>query len=218
MTVKENLLKLKQDLQNTPIKIIAVTKYTTVVKIIEAYEAGLRIFGESKIQDVEKKFSELPEEIKTSAEWHLIGHLQTNKVKKAIGKFNLIHSVDSLKLAERISSEAEKQNILQDILLQVNITGEESKHGFKKEDIQEKFQEILELSHLNIKGFMTMAPLTNNEHIIRECFRGLKELKDKIHQQYNKNLPELSMGMSNDYKIAIEEGSTMIRIGQKLFS
>lgn len=218
MTIKQNLEILKNELKSAPVTIVAVSKYATVAQIIEAYQAGLRVFGESKIQSITQKFDELPEEIVKNSEWHLIGHLQTNKVKKVIGTFKLIHSVDSVKLAEKIAEEAKVLDIKQDILLQVNISQEETKHGFNREDIANSFSEINKLENINIKGLMTMAPFTEDVKIQRECFRNLRELRDNLQGEFKVRLPELSMGMSNDYKIAVEEGSTLIRVGQKIFA
>lgn len=218
MSIKQKLEILKSDLNTLPVKIIAVTKYSTPAQIIEAYEAGLRDFGESKIQAITEKWPQLPDTLKQNSHWHFIGHLQTNKVKKVVGQFKLIHSVDSLKLAEMISEEAGKNNNTQDILLQVNISQEESKHGFNKEDILKTFPEITALSNLKISGLMTMAPFTEDTNTQRQNFRELRLLKELLQNSFNTQLTELSMGMSNDYKIAIEEGSTMIRIGQMLFS
>ncbi|MEW5819474.1 MAG: YggS family pyridoxal phosphate-dependent enzyme [Cyanobacteriota bacterium] len=218
MSIKKQLELLKTNLNSHTIRIIAVTKYSTPEQMVEAFEAGLRDFGESKLQQITEKWQELPEKIKSEANWHFIGHLQTNKTKKVVGQFCLIHSVDSYKLAEIISKEAQKLNITQQILLQVNVSQEESKHGFNKENLVEQFEGILTLSNIKVTGLMTMAPFTQDEKITRECFKGLRELRNQLEKQYQVNLPELSMGMSNDYKIAIEEGSTMIRIGQKLFS
>jgi pyridoxal phosphate enzyme (YggS family) len=217
MSIKDNFQTLTRQLSKTPVTIIAVSKYSTVSQVIEAYEAGVKHFGESKLQDVEKKFSELPENILNNSEWHLIGHLQTNKVKKAVGTFTLIHSIDTLKLAERISREAQNLAITQDILIQVNMAQEESKTGFDPTDTKSIFPQLLNLDNIAIKGLMTMAPFTSDEAIQRECFKGLRLLRDELQQKYGYPLPELSMGMSNDYQIAIQEGSTMVRIGQKIF-
>ena len=217
MSIKDNLEVIKTDLGCHPVKIIAVTKYSTPEQMIEAYEAGLRDFGESKIQTITQKWTELPEELISNITWHFIGHLQTNKVKKVVGKFQTIQSVDSLKLADKISQEARAQNITQNILLEVNLLQEESKHGFSKEDLVSNFPEILKLDNINIKGFMTMAPFTEDKDAILQSFKGLRVLRDELKDKFNVELPELSMGMSNDYKIAIQCGSTMIRIGQKLF-
>lgn len=218
MSIKDSLDTLKIELTPTGTRLIAVTKYCSINQMVEAYEAGIRDFGESKLQSVLQKWETLPQHIVNNVNWHFIGHLQSKKVKNVAGKFCLIHSVDSLKLAEKISIAAESLNITQDILIQVNISREESKFGFFKEDLLHLFPELLKLKHLNIKGLMTMAPNTEDLNLQRECFRNLKTLKNQLEDSFTIQLPELSMGMSNDYKVAIEEGSTYIRIGQRLFS
>lgn len=218
MTIKQRLETLNSELSHFTGSIVAVTKYSTPEQMVEAYQSGLTNFGESKVQSVEEKWGVLPEDLKKNVTWHFIGHIQTNKVKKIVGHFQLIHSVDTVKLATRINKEAENIHSTQNILLQVNISKEESKAGFYKEDLPGIFPELLELKSINIKGLMTMAPFTTDTHVTRECFSGLKNLKDELEKSFNHKLPELSMGMSNDYKIAIEEGSTLIRIGNMLFA
>lgn len=218
MTIKHRLKTLKSDLHTFTGNIVAVTKYSTPEQMVEAYEAGLRNFGESKIQTITDKWGVLPEELIKNVIWHFIGHIQTNKLKKIVGKFQLLHSVDTVKLATKINEEAENLNSTQNILLQVNISKEESKAGFYKEDLPGIFPELLTLKNININGLMTMAPFTPDTNVTRECFRGLRNLKDELETSFKHKLPELSMGMSNDYKIAIEEGSTLIRIGHMLFA
>lgn len=218
MSIQDNLDTLIKNLAPFETKIIAVSKYSTVDQIIEAYEAGMRDFGESKVQDVLQKWDNMPRTIVNDINWHFIGHLQSRKVKSVVGNFCLIHSVDSFKVAEKISNAAESLNITQDILIQVNVTKEESKYGFFEDTLLELMTELLNLKNVNIKGLMTMAPNTQDLTIQRQAFRRLRELRDQLQDSFNIQLPELSMGMSNDYKIAVEEGSTYIRIGQRLFS
>ncbi|MDD3013208.1 MAG: YggS family pyridoxal phosphate-dependent enzyme [Candidatus Gastranaerophilales bacterium] len=213
--VLKNLNKI--DVDTSKIRLIAVTKYVDTDKIIEAYEAGIRDFAENRYQDAELKRKNLPPEVDKNIIWHFIGHLQSNKAKKVTGIFDYIHSVDSIKLAKQISEEAKIKDIIQKILIQVNIAEEETKFGFKLESVREVFKEIIKLNSLNVQGFMTIGPNTDDEKVIRKTFKELRELKDNLQENFNYNLPELSMGMSNDYKIAIEEGSTMIRLGQVLF-
>lgn len=215
MNISENLKNIQTYTSNA--RIIAVTKYVATDKVIEAYTAGVRDFGENKVQDAEKKRAELPEEIENNSIWHFLGHLQTNKVKKVVGIFDYIHSVDSLKLAKAISECAASQNIIQKVFIQVNIAKEESKFGFSPEEIEENFSEISELDSINIVGLMAMAPFTSNLENQRTAFRGLRELRNRLQEKFNAQLDELSMGMSNDYKIAVEEGATMVRIGHSLF-
>lgn len=214
--ISENLQKINVDTSNT--RLIAVSKYVSSEKIIEAYNAGIRNFAESKAQNAEQKRSEIPEKIEKDIIWHYIGHLQTNKIKKVVGKYEFIHSVDSLKLAKQISEYAASNGITQKVLIQVNTTGEETKFGFDAKTAKEAFAELHNLDSLDIKGFMTMAPYTENENIIHKAFKDLRLLRDELQKKYGKELPELSMGMSNDYHIAIEEGSTMIRLGSFIFS
>jgi PLP dependent protein len=164
-----------------------------------------------------KKRAELPEEVEKNSRWHFLGHLQTNKVKKVVGKYDFIHSVDSPKLAKAISECASSQNLVQKVLIQVNIAKEKSKFGFSPEEIEENFSEISLLDSINIVGLMTIAPFTRNPEEQRAVFSGLRELRDKLREKFDTPLNELSMGMSNDYKIAVEEGATMVRIGQLLF-
>ena len=216
MGVRENLKNIL--VYTSTARIIAVTKYVASDKVTEAYEAGIRDFGENKVQDAEIKRAELPEEINKNSIWHFLGHLQTNKVKKVVGKFDYIHSVDSLKLLKAISECASSQNIVQKVFIQVNIAKEESKFGFSPEETEENFSEILRLDSIDTVGLMTIAPFTENLEEQRAVFKGLRELRDRLQVKFNVQLKELSMGMSNDYKTAVEEGATMIRTGQILFN
>lgn len=215
--IKDNLEEIAKDISLENCKIIAVSKYVGPEEIIEAYNAGIKNFGENKAQDAEEKRTILPKDVESDIVWHFIGHLQTNKVKKIVGSYNLIHSVDSLKLAKIISEEAKKRDLTQNILLQVNISKEESKFGFEKEQFIQNFQEFKDLENLNIVGFMTMAPFTEDKLQVRNVFKELRLIRDQIEDEYKVKLPELSMGMSNDYKMAYEEGSTMLRLGRILF-
>jgi len=214
-SVLKNLQKINID--TSKVRLIAVTKYVNADKIIEAYEAGIRNFAENRYQDAEVKRKKLPPEIEKDIIWHFIGHLQSNKAKKVTGNFEYIHSVDSVKLAEQISEEAKKKDIIQKILIQVNVSEEETKFGFELESIKEVFLKIIKLDSLSVQGFMTIGPNIDDEAVIRKTFIELRKLRDNFQEKFNINLPELSMGMSNDYKIAIEEKSTMIRLGQVLF-
>ena len=207
MSIKENIVKIKK---KTPkeITLIAVSKTKSIKEIMEAYNAGIRDFGENYVQELVKKINELPKDIR----WHMIGHLQKNKVKYVVNKnIYLIHSVDSLSLAKEINKEAVKKNIIVNILLEVNISNEKNKFGFKKEEIEKIYHEIKSYENINVLGLMTILPNISNENILRGYFKDLKKIKEKLE------LSILSMGMSNDYKIAIDEGSTMIRIGTAIF-
>lgn len=215
--IEYNLSELRKEIVPYKPIIIAVTKYFGADKLIEAYNDGLRDFAENRVQDALEKFGSLPEEIKQNSRFHLIGHLQSNKVKKAVGNFDLIHSIDSLKLAEAVSKEALQKSIVQKILLQVNNANEEAKSGFAVDDLKKAFPEIIALRGVKVEGLMNIAPIAS-ESELRVLFQGMLDLKQELEKDFAYELKELSMGMSSDYKIAIEYGSTMIRIGRKLFT
>lgn len=215
-TVEENLSELRKDIAPCKAKIIAVTKYFGAEKLIEAYQDGLRDFAENRVQDALDKFGELPDEIKQNSTFHLIGHLQTNKVKKAVGYFDYIQSVDSLRLARMISEIALERGIVQKILLQVNNANEMNKSGFSKKDLKAVFGDIISLKGLDVRGLMNIAPVTSEDEL-DVLFGDMNSFKRELETEYGYELPELSMGMSNDYKIAVKNGSTMIRVGRKLF-
>ncbi len=195
------------------IALVAVTKGRSLDQIHAAYEGGCRDFGENKVQESLQKISDFP--YKTNC--HLIGTLQTNKVRKVIGKFHLIHSVDNYQLAKKIAAASEEVGFVTSVLLQVNTSKESSKHGFSPEELMGGFTSISELKGIQIKGLMTMAPLIDDENAIRKCFRNLRLLKDKINSAFGQQINDLSMGMSQDYHIAIEEGATLLRIGTAIF-
>lgn len=215
MTIKENIKSIENDLKNYDAMLLAVTKTHGVDKIKEVYDYGLRDFGENKVQELLEKVDLLNDDIN----WHLIGHLQSNKVNKIVGKVKLIHSVDSLKILKKINNRAKSLGIIQDCLIQVNVSKEESKSGIYVEEIEEFIEEAKNLDSIHIKGLMTMAPDTDDEDVIRDCFRTLKKIFDKLSNlSYNNiDMIYLSMGMTNDYKIALEEGSNIIRLGSKIF-
>lgn len=216
-SINETLGLIKtQIVPYTPI-IVAVTKYFDESKIVEYYNAGIRDFGENRVMDAICKMEKLPKEIMENSRFHLIGHLQTNKVKFAVGKFDLIHSVDSLKLAKAISDEAKNQGVVQKILIQVNNADEEQKFGYSPAKLKEEFGQILELEAVKVVGVMNIAPLTEDENLLRDLFRKIKLLKDELESEFKVELSQISMGMSNDFKIALEEGATIIRLGRILF-
>lgn len=217
-TVKENLLKIREDIAPYTPNIIAVTKYFDESKIIEAYEAGLRDFGESKVAEAIEKIQKLPQGIRENSRFHFIGHLQSNKVKKAIGSFEYIHSVDSLKLAELISEEALYKNIKQKVLLQINNSGEVQKFGFSKEEALKDFQKITSLKGIEVVGLMNMAPFGLEKQALIDLFKDVVKLRDDLEKEFDCKLKEISMGMSGDYKEALVAGATTIRLGRKLFS
>lgn len=216
--IKQNLLQIQEEIAPYTPNIIAVTKYFDESKIIEAYNAGLRDFGESRVIEALNKIQNLPQEVRSNSKFHLIGHLQTNKVNKAVGNFDFIHSVDSMKLAEAISKEALDKGIRQKILLQVNNANEEQKFGFSRDEVLKVFGEIKSLKGLEVVGLMNMAPFNTQEQELRELFFDISKLREELESKFNCKLKEISMGMSGDYKEAVAAGATMIRLGRKLFS
>ena len=197
------------------ITLIAVSKTKPVDMLKEAYDFGTRIFGENKVQEITEKYDALPRDIS----WHMIGHLQRNKVKYIIDKVDYIHSVDSVRLAETIEKEAAKHNLTVKILVEVNVAGEESKFGLSPEEVLPFIEEISEFSHIQVCGLMTIAPFVENPEENRPYFSRLRKLSVDIDSKKvnNVNMSMLSMGMTNDYEVAIEEGATMVRIGTGLF-
>ena len=217
-TIKDNLFEIKKNIVPCKTEIIAVTKYFGLDAIKKGYEAGLRNFGESRAIEAIEKINALPQEIQKNSKFHFIGHLQTNKVERVVEKFDVIHSIDSIKLAKAVSQSACRINKRERILLQVNNAKEEQKFGYDKELLEKEFSEILELSGIEVIGLMNMAPLGAEEKLLKELFSDLRKFRDKLETVHKVRLPELSMGMSDDYKIAVQEGATMIRIGRKLFT
>ena len=216
-TVKENLLKIQEDIAPYKPRIIAVTKYFDESKLIEAYNAGLRDFGESRVIDAIAKIERLPEEIRKNSTFHMIGHLQSNKVAKAVGFFDYIHSVDSIKIAEEISKAAVKKNITQKVFIQLNNADEEQKYGLSVGSISEAFSCIINMQGIKVVGIMNIAPMMIEETELKSLFEGVVKVRDNLQDEFKYELKEISMGMSNDYKIAVEAGATMVRIGRKLF-
>lgn len=197
------------------VTLIAVSKTKPVEMIREAMEAGADTFGENKVQELCEKYEVLPRDL----HWHLIGHLQRNKVKYVVDKAELIHSVDSLRLAEEISREAVKKEVQVKILIEVNVAEEESKFGVKVDDTEELVREIAKLPNVHIEGLMTIAPYVENPEENRMVFRTLKKLAVDIKMKNidNVRMDVLSMGMTGDYEVAIEEGATMVRVGTGIF-
>lgn len=216
-TVKENLLQIQEEIAPYKPNIIAVTKYFDETAVINAYNAGLRDFAESRVIEAITKINNLPADVRNNSRFHFIGHLQTNKVKKAVANFDYIHSVDSYKLAKAISDEAQNTGKVQNILLQVNNADEVQKFGFSKQEIFDIFISIKSLPNINIAGLMNMAPLGAPEDELNRLFEEVAQIRNKLETDLNCSLKELSMGMSQDYKIAVKHGATMLRIGRKLF-
>lgn len=222
--IKENLREVEREIElackkagrdQSEVTLVAVSKTKPVEMLKEAYEAGIRDFGENRVQELVSKYEALPKDIR----WHMIGHLQTNKVKAVIGKAYLIHSIDSIKLLEAIEHEAEKLDIVVRGLLEVNVAREESKFGFLPEELLSDAENFTKYSHVKICGLMTVAPNVEDGQENRAVFSKLKELSVDIENKTNHNITMeyLSMGMSGDYPVAIEEGATFVRVGTKIF-
>ena len=214
MSIKENLQKVKEE-TSPNITLVAVSKTKPVADIKEAYDAGQIDFGENKAQELQKKQPELPDDIR----WHMIGHMQRNKVKHIAPFVHMIHAVDSYKLAKEIQKQAAKNNRVIDCLLQFHIAEEATKFGFSKDEFFEMMQEnnLLELKNIRFRGVMGMATFTENQDQIRREFKQLKQIFDQIKDQIGPGFDQISMGMSQDYKIAIQEGATIIRVGSSIF-
>lgn len=222
--VKENLIEVEKHIQaacdragrdRKEVTLIAVSKTKPVSMLEEAYDAGIREFGENKVQEMMDKYDVMPKDI----QWHMIGHLQRNKVKYLMGKSYLIHSVDSLRLAEEISSQSVKHDVITDILIEVNIAGEESKFGASRDEAIQLVADAAKLPNIHICGLMTIAPFVDDPEDNRIYFKQIKELSVDIEEKKidNVDMRILSMGMTGDYEVAIEEGATMVRVGTGIF-
>jgi PLP dependent protein len=216
MSIKQNLIKIKSKLPKH-ITLVAVCKTKPISDIMEAYNAGQRVFGENKIQEMVDKHKQLPKDI----QWHMIGHVQRNKVKYMASFVSLIHGIDNLKLLKEINKQAEKHNRIIDCLLQIKIASEDSKFGMTQNEASNIFlaEEFSELKHINITGLMGMATFTDDKAQVKKEFQSLKHIFDalKSNSTYNCQLNTISMGMSDDYHLAIDCGSTMIRVGSSIF-
>lgn len=212
MTIAENLKKIKEDLPEN-VQLVAISKTKSIEQMMDAYEAGQRIFGENKVQEMERKYPDMPKDV----EWHMVGHLQRNKVKDLAPFVSMIHAVDSLRLLNRIEREAGRNERIIRVLLQIKIAEEESKFGLEPEEVVDllKSNEVRNLKHVQIAGLMGMATFTEDQNQIAKEFETLKNLYDSLKEDYNFNT--LSMGMSGDYPLAIEKGSTMVRVGSAIF-
>ena len=215
--VEENIIKSCEKVGRDPkeVTLIAVSKTKPYTAIEEALPSGVLDYGENKVQELTEKYEILPKDIR----WHMIGHLQRNKVKYLVGKVELIHSVDSLRLANQIETEFAKKNEIANILIEVNMANEESKFGITSETTEQLVREISKLEHVRIKGLMTIAPYTDNPETNREYFRNMKKLSVDIENKNidNGTMSVLSMGMTGDFEVAVEEGATMIRVGTGIF-
>jgi len=194
-------------------RLVAVSKTYPAEAVVAATATGQRIFGESRVQEARDKIPACP----SGLEWHFIGHLQKNKVRQALPLFPFFHSIDSTALAGAIDRIAGETGAEARGLLEVNISGEETKHGFTPKELRAQFPALSKLPHLRIRGLMTMAPYSDNPEDARPVFRTLRELRDELQSTYQHHLPELSMGMSGDFEPAIEEGATLVRVGSSIF-
>lgn len=212
-------MKFKEIIEKAqPAKVLAVSKLQAAAKVRTLHAEGQRLFGENYVQEALKKQSELQD--LTDIQWHFIGHLQKNKAKMVAGSFSLIHSVDSLELAQTLSRQCEQKNVEQNILIQVNLSGEASKEGFDRQSLAQDWARLTQLPHLHILGLMTMPPLTETGSEVRPYFEELRLLRDHLRSQTDLTthpMNELSMGTSHDFEVAVEEGATIVRLGTILF-
>lgn len=216
--VKSNIAEAARACGRDPaeIRLIAVSKTVDSQRIANAYDCGQNLFGENRVQDALEKIDLLKGK---EIHWHLIGHLQKNKVKYIIGKFDLVHSIDNFSLAETVHKKSQEQEIVTNVLMQVNISGEETKSGLSPDQLQDTLVQVSQLSGVQVKGLMTIPPMQSDPEASRQYFAELRELRDEIARQAIKNiqLDELSMGMSNDYQVAVQEGATLVRVGTAIF-
>ena len=226
VSIAENLQEIREGIRQaalragrdpSTVQLVAATKTVSVSLLIEAYEAGVRIFGENRLQEAQKK--KLAVGPHQGLVWHFIGRMQSRKIKNIVGKFALIHSVESVEQAHGIDGVAEKLGIQQGILLEVNVAGEENKGGFVGNDIEDAIAQIDRLPHVAIRGLMALPPFSDNPEDVRPYFSELRQLRDSLVERkiMHGQIKELSMGMSHDYHIAIEEGATMVRVGTAIF-
>lgn len=222
--IQENLKKVKENIERScaasgrksgEVTLIAVSKTKPISMLMEAYDCGQRIFGENKVQEIMDKYEQMPDDV----QWHMIGHLQRNKVKYIVDKVSMIHSVDSLRLAETIEQEAAKKNVVVPVLVEVNVAQEESKYGLSPEEVLPFLEKVADYSHLQVQGLMTIAPFVENPEENREVFHKLRKLSVDIREKNINNITMsvLSMGMTGDYQVAVQEGATMVRVGTGIF-
>jgi len=221
-SISENLERVREQIAQAAAKVgrapgevelVAITKTHAAEKVHEAIQAGQTLFGESRVQEARAKIPELPSAIR----WHFVGHLQKNKIRHALPLFEMIHSVDSLALAQEVNRIAEEEGMHPRVLLETNVAGEGSKFGFSPDKLREQMEELLVLPRLSIEGLMTIPPLTEEAEASRTYFGELRQLRDALNKEFNLKLPQLSMGMTQDYAVAIEEGATLVRVGTAIF-
>ncbi len=221
-SIAENLERVREQIANAAAKsgrstddvdLVAISKTHDAGKVREAIEAGQTLFGESRVQEARVKIPELP----SSARWHFVGHLQKNKIRHALPLFEMIHSVDSLALAEEVNRIAEAEGLHPRVLLEVNVAGEGSKFGFQPEKLRAEMESLLAFSRLSILGLMTIPPIAEEAEASRKHFVALRELRDRLQTEFHVDLAQLSMGMTQDYAVAVEEGATLVRVGTAIF-
>jgi len=221
-SVAENLERVREKIAGAAVKVgravdeielVAITKTHPADKIREAIEAGQTLFGESRVQEARAKIPELPSVLR----WHFVGHLQKNKIRHALPLFELFHSVDSLALAQDMNRIANEEGLHPRVLLEVNVAGEGSKFGFKPETVRAEMESLLALPRLSIEGLMCIPPLAEEAEASRKHFVDLRRLRDALEEEFNLKLPHLSMGMTGDFSVAVEEGATLVRVGTAIF-
>ena len=222
VSIADNLERVREQIAQAAVKVgrsaekielVAITKTHPAEKVREAIEAGQTLFGESRVQEARAKIPELPSNLR----WHFVGHLQKNKIRHALPLFELIHSIDSLGLAQEMNRIANEEGMHPRVLLEVNIAGEGSKFGFKPETIRAQMESLLALPRLSIEGLMTMPPLAEEAEPLRAFFVQLRELRAALEKEFDLKLPQLSMGMTNDFMVAVQEGATLVRVGTAIF-
>jgi hypothetical protein len=221
-SVAENLERVREQVAEAAAKVgravdeiqlIAITKTHAAERVREAIEAGQTLFGESRVQEARAKIPLLP----ASLRWHFVGHLQKNKIRHALPLFEVFHSIDSLALAHEMNRIADEDGIHPRVLLEINVSGEGSKFGFKPETVRAEMESLLALPRLSIEGLMTIPPLAENAEASREFFAQLREFRDALEKEFDLKLPQLSMGMTTDFTVATEEGATLVRVGTAIF-
>ena len=221
-SIAENLERVREQIAGAAAKVgraageielVAIAKTHSADKVREAIEAGQTLFGESRVQEARAKIPELPSNLR----WHFVGHLQKNKIRHALPLFEMIHSADSLGLAQEINRIAEEQGMHPRVLLEVNVAGEGSKFGFESETLRAEMESLLALPRLSILGLMTIPPLSKEAEASRKYFVQLRELRDRLQTEFHVDLAQLSMGMTEDFVVAVEEGATLVRVGTAIF-
>jgi pyridoxal phosphate enzyme (YggS family) len=221
-SIAENLERVREQIASAAansgrsvddVELVAITKTHPAENVREAVEAGQTLFGESRVQEARAKIPELSSNIR----WHFVGHLQKNKVRQALPLFEMIHSVDSFALAQDINRIADEEGLYPRVLLEVNVAGEGSKFGFAPDDLREKMEALLGLPRLSLEGLMCVPPLAVESEDSRKFFVQVRELRDSLEKEFNMKLPQLSMGMTQDFAIGIDEGATLVRVGTAIF-